>query len=157
MPQFLRFIKEGYAKIVRSQGQKENQENHDTVPLSTQILVPTYTACLSIFKVMTTSISLKYKTILLVTIGLKSPKEGCTRTPETTHSLLMKINGQQCSFISDVDYKIKNINKKKELINRMLQNLKNIGTTTSMSDGTKRNYTPPAISEFRLQTFKVKK
>ena len=39
----------------------------------------------------------------------------------------------------------------------MLQNLKDLGTTTSMSDGTKRNYTPPAISEFGLQTFEVKK
>ena len=39
----------------------------------------------------------------------------------------------------------------------MLQNLKDLGTTNSMSDGTKRNYTPPAISEFGLQTFEVKK
>ena len=69
----------------------------------------------------------------------------------------MNINSRQSTFLSNVDYKIKNINKKKELINRMLQNLKDLGTTTSMSDGTKRNYTPPTISEFGLQTFEVKK
>ena len=60
----------------------------------------------------------------------------------------MNINGQQSTFILDIDYKIENINKKKELIYRMLQNLKDLSTTTSMSDGTKRIYTPPAISEF---------
>ena len=103
------------------------------------------------------SISLKNKTEILITIDQKSSKERYNRTPETTHSLLMNINGQQSSFTSDVDYKIENINKKKELINRMLQNLKDLSTTTSMSDGTKRNYTPLAISEFGLQTFEVKK
>ena len=39
----------------------------------------------------------------------------------------------------------------------MLQNLKDLSTTTSMSDGTKRNYTPPAISKFKLQTPEIKK
>ena len=39
----------------------------------------------------------------------------------------------------------------------MLQNLKDLSISTLMSDGTKRNYTPPAISEFGLQTFEVKK
>ena len=39
----------------------------------------------------------------------------------------------------------------------MLQNLKDLGTTTLMSDGTKRIYNPPAISEFELQTPEVKK
>ena len=112
MPQFLCFIEKGYAKIVWSQGQNENQENQDIPPLSIQISVTTYTACLSIFKVMTTSISLKHKTEISITIGQKSPKEGCTRTPETTRSLLMNINGQQSTFLSDVNYKIKNINKK---------------------------------------------
>ena len=87
---------------------------------------------------MTTSISLKHKCEISITIGQKSPKEECTRTPETTRSLLMNINGWQSTFLLDVDYKIENINKKKELIYRMLQNLKDLGTTTLMSDGTKR-------------------
>ena len=39
----------------------------------------------------------------------------------------------------------------------MLQNLKDLGKTTSTSDGTKRNYTPPAISDFGLQNYEVKK
>ena len=59
----------------------------------------------------------------------------------------MNINGWQSTFILGVNYKIKNINKKKEFINRMLQNLKDFGITTSMSDSIKRNYTPPVISE----------
>ena len=139
MPQFLYFFEEGYATIIQSQGQNESQENQDAVPLTTQILVPTYTACLSIFKVKTISVSLKNKTEILFTIDQKSPKEGCNRTPETTRSLLMNINGQQSTFISDIAYGIKNINKKMEFINRMLQNLKDLSTTTLMSNGTKRS------------------
>ena len=74
-PRFLHFIKEGYTKIVRSQAQDENQENQDTVLLSTQHSALTYTVCLSVFKVMTVSISLKYKSKISITIDPKYPKE----------------------------------------------------------------------------------
>ena len=59
----------------------------------------------------------------------------------------MDINGQESTFLSDTDYKIKNINKKKVFMHKLLQNLKDLGPTTSMSIGTKRIYTPPAVFE----------
>ena len=62
----------------------------------------------------------------------------------------MDINGQKSTFLSDIDYKIKNINKKEEFIYKILQNLKDLGTITSMSNGAKMIYTPPAVSEFKL-------
>ena len=94
--------------IVRSQGQNENQENQNAFLLSNlgttlQVMVPTYTACLSIFKMMTTSVSLTQKAEILITVNLKSPKEGCTKTPKTTRSLLINIIGQQSTFLMDVN------------------------------------------------------
>ena len=87
VPPLLRFVKEGYTKIVQSQGQNENQENQNAFPLSNlgttlQVMVPTYTACLSIFKMMTTFVSLRHKAEILITVNLKSSNEGCTKTGE---------------------------------------------------------------------------
>ena len=69
----------------------------------------------------------------------------------------MDINGQKSTFLSDTDYKIENINKKKEFMHKLLQNLKDLGPTTLMSNGTKRIYTPWVVSELELQTPEVKK
>ena len=107
---------------------------------------------------MTTSVSLIHKAEILILVNLKSPNEGCTKTPKTTRFLLMNIIGWQSTFLLDVDYKIKKINMKKEFMEAFrLQNLKDLSSTTSKSDGIKRNYTPPAISEFKLQTLEFKK
>ena len=69
----------------------------------------------------------------------------------------MDINGQESTFLLDTDYKIKNINKKKVFMHKILQNLKDLSPTTSMSNGTKRIHTPPAVSEFELQIPQAKK
>ena len=60
----------------------------------------------------------------------------------------MDINGQKSTFLSDTDYMIKNIDQKKVFMHKLLQNLKHLGPNTSINNGTKRIYTPPAVSEF---------
>ena len=69
----------------------------------------------------------------------------------------MDINGQESTFLSDTDYKIKNINNKKVSMHKILQNLKDLSPATSMSNGTKRIHTPPAVSKFELQIPEAKK
>ena len=42
-------------------------------------------------------------------------------------------------------------------MHKLLQNLKDLSPTTSMSNGTKRIHTPPAVSKFELQIPEAKK
>ena len=79
------------------------------------------------------------------------------RTPKTTRSLQMETNSQKSIFLPDTNYKIKNIDKRKVFMHKILQNLKYLGPNNSTNNGTKRIYAPPAASEFKFQIPEAKK
>ena len=69
----------------------------------------------------------------------------------------MDTNGHKSTFLSDTDYRIKDIGRKKVFMQKILQNLKYFGQNVSKNNKTKRIYTPPAASEFDFQIPEARK
>ena len=73
---------------------------------------------------MTIPLIVSTKTEISIVFGGNSGKQGKLETPKVTHSLSMDTNGQKSIFLSDTDYRIKDINKRKVFMQKLLQNLK---------------------------------